>query len=252
MANKNRLDRLSALVARFALDVTPADENTANLRIATCNGSSQPTHVWFSAINTLPSSLCKSTEIVFEAQASWGGSANPLINALPVCIEVNIVDDLELQSLATLLALESRAQRCGSGSVINRLGEVLLVCLLRAQLSSGETDVGLLGGLADPRLSQTIVAMHEHPERHWRIEQLAEIAGLSTSRFADRFATIVGQTPMAYLRVWRMVLARQDIENGDRIQSVANRYGYRSGEAMSRAFRRHYGMNPIKMRTANQ
>ena len=45
-----------------------------------------------------------------------------------------------------------------------------------------------------------------------------------------------------------MILARQDVEKGDRIQAVASRYGYGSSEALGRAFRRQFGKNPISMR----
>ena len=243
-----RTDRLSALVSRFEIEVTPTEQGQANLAICQKTTSDAPDSVLFYPIGNVSKDAYPEAKTLFLARASWGGAENPLIAALPHHIEVDIGEDPEMQSLAMLLISENRQQRCGSKSVINRLGEILLVRLLRVQLSAGTTDVGLLGGLADTRLSPAIVAMHEHPGQHWRVEQLAEIAGLSTSRFADRFTKTVGQTPMAYLRHWRMVLARQDVEQGDRIQSVANRYGYTSSEAMSRAFKRHFGSSPIELR----
>lgn len=246
-----RTDRLSALVSRFEIEVSPTQPREANLVICHSASSDSANKVLFSPAGRLPQGVDLDVHILFSARAYWGGEDNPLVAALPQHIEVDIREDIEMQSLAMLLISESRQQRCGSKSVINRLGEILLVRLLRAQLSAGTSDVGLLGGLADPRLSSAIVAMHEHPGQHWRIEQLAEIAGLSTSRFADRFSKTVGQTPMTYLRHWRMVLARQDVEQGERIQTVANRYGYASSEAMSRAFKRHYGSSPIALRPAN-
>lgn len=250
MPSLTRPDRLSALMAHFALEVTPTENSTlANLAIYQEKASETFSCVLFSPVGTLPINTSASEKILFSAQANWGGFSNPLITALPHNIRLDIRDDDEMQSLATLLVAENRQQRCGAGSVINRLGEVLLVRLLRAQISAGTTDVGLLGGLADVRLSPAIVAMHEHPGKRWRIEQLAEIAGLSTSRFADRFSNTVGQTPMSYLRHWRMVLASRDVQHGDRIQTVATRYGYASSEALSRAFRRQFGTNPTTLRS---
>lgn len=243
-----RIDRLSALVSRFALDVMPETRELANLAIYACDSSSLPIRVVFLPDSTLAQDDDGQPEPAFCALAQWGGSDNPLVSALPDRIELEISGDAEMQSLAALLIAENLAKRCGAGSVINRLCEVLLVRLLRAQVGMGSTDVGLLGGLADDRLSRAIVAMHEHPGRVWRIDQLAEIAGLSVSRFAGRFTSTVGQTPMAYLRHWRMVLARQDVEQGDRIQVVASRYGYASSEAMTRAFKRQYGSSPTALR----
>lgn len=244
-----RLDRLSALVSRFEIEVAPATRGEANLAISGESAQRPPQTVQFRPAGTLPAAADPAGQCtLFLAHASWGGSDNPLIAALPAHIEVDIVDDPDMQSLATLLMSESQQRRCGCRSVINRLGEVLLVRLLRLQVSAGSADVGLLGGLADPRLSRAIVAMHEQPGQRWRVEQLAEEAGLSASRFADRFQQVVGQTPMAYLRHWRMVLARQDLRRGDRVQSVARRYGYASSEALSRAFKRHFGAPPIELR----
>ncbi|MBX2826425.1 MAG: AraC family transcriptional regulator [Gammaproteobacteria bacterium] len=250
MQPKERPDRLSALVSRFALDVRAEPLVSANLAICTSDGETTPRRVVFTPTGTLSESDCAATPALFTANVDWGGTDNPLVRALPTKIDISIVDDPEMQNLAALLVAETLAQRCGSGSVINRLGEVLMVRLLRSQLSAGTTDVGLLGGLADARLSHAIVAMHETPGRQWRIEQLAELSGLSVSRFADRFAKTVGVTPMAYLRHWRMILARQDVDQGERIQTVARRYGYASAEALSRAFKKTYGNSPTLLRNS--
>ena len=51
-----------------------------------------------------------------------------------------------------------------------------------------------------------------------------------------------------HLRRWRMTLARQDIQRGDRVQTVARRYGYGSPEALSRAFSRQFDINPLALR----
>ena len=71
---------------------------------------------------------------------------------------------------------------------------------------------------------------------------------MSLTRFADAFNTRVGETPQTYLRRWRMTLARQDLDRGDRVQAVARRYGYASSEALARAFQRVHGMNPLAAR----
>lgn len=248
MSDDNRLDRLSALVSRFKLDVSPTERDTANLVICQSRGSQVPDRIIFAPVGNLQAGQCQGADRVFLARADWGGKQNPLITALPAYLDIDIQTDPDTQILAQLLVSENNASRCGSGSVVNRLGEVLLVRLLRTQLSSGITDVGLLGGLADERLSPAIVAMHEHPGKLWSVDTLATLAGLSTSRFADRFTRTVGQTPMTYLRHWRMVLSHQDLQHGDRVQAVADRYGYASSEALARAFRRHFGHSPTTLR----
>lgn len=247
-----RVDRLSALVARFSLDISIQSSEKANLAILPKELMSGMTaRIVFSPVGCL-SRDDLIVEPIFLAHARWGGRDNPLVSALPDRVEMDVLIGSEVASLVALLLAENQGQRCGSGSVVNRLCEVLLVRMMRQQVSEGTTDVGLLGGLADKSLSRAIVAMHEEPGRGWRIDSLAEIAGLSQSRFADRFTKTVGQSPMAYLRKWRMTLARQDIEKGDRIQAVASRYGYASSEALTRAFRRQFGLSPSRLRRANE
>ncbi len=90
--------------------------------------------------------------------------------------------------------------------------------------------------------------MHDNPGRDWHNEDLAQIAGLSLSRFAGMFLEMVGETPAAYLRRWRLTLARQDVLRGDRVDSIARRYGYHSPEGFARAFKKHYGETPVSVR----
>ena len=241
-------DRLSALLARFELGVTPADQDRSNLRILAAAHEALPNRIVFSPRGFITDPIADGETILFSADVAWGGSFNPLLSALPHSIEVVIAEDSELIHVTRLLQAEGTRPRCGSGTILNRLGEVLLVRLLRIQLETGATRSGLLAGLADARLSRAIVAMHENPGRHWRNEDLADTAGLSLSRFSELFAATVGETPIAYLRRWRMLLAHQDAERGDRIQTIARRYGYSSGEALSRAFRREFNTNAISLR----
>lgn len=250
-----RPDRLSALVSRFRLSVRAHEGERANLFIHSDAQHSGPGRiVFFPAVEGCSGgklSNKSNDDSLFQAQVDWGGNQNPLINALPARMESDLAEDAEMRSIAALLIAEWQGSRCGSQSVVNRLGEVLLVRLFRSLLAAGTTDVGLLGGLADDRLCHAIVAIHEEPGRQWSVDVLANMAGLSASRFADRFNRTVGTTPMAYLRQWRMVLAHQDLQKGERVQIVADRYGYTSGEALARAFRRQFGHSPTEIRRSD-
>lgn len=241
-------DRLSALIDRFELAVSPADIGTANLIIlrrpddpgSWClllNPSGRPRHVPF-----------RGEDVAFSADVAWGGGDNPLLTALPIAIERQVAPPDELDLIVRLLVAEREAMRCGSASVLNRLGEVLIVRMMREAIAEGSATPGVLGSLSDPRLSRAIVAIHEKLGHAWRIEDLAEIAGLSRSRFAEVFSKAVGETPLSYLRRWRLALARQDIKRVNRIQTVARRYGYASGEALNHAIRKRFGVSPTALR----
>ncbi|WP_299546342.1 AraC family transcriptional regulator [uncultured Tateyamaria sp.] len=187
---------------------------------------------------------CRERHLLFSLHIDFGTRTSPLCAALPDQVIEHVAPEGDLASIVSLLTSEQQANRCGSPAVLGRLGEVLVVRVLRLQLDRGVTTPGLLAGLANPRISQAIVAMHENPGHHWRNADLAETAGLSHSRFKEVFSELVGETPASYLRRWRLTLARVDLEKGERVDRVAHRYGYRAPDAFSRAFLREFGQRP--------
>lgn len=240
-------DRLEALISRFEMSVTPAPGGDGNLAILGCPETGAPRMAVF-APRAEARCCCEGDRLLVSAHATWGGAANPLLKALPDKICYDATGDPEMTLLLRLIKAEIEGRHCGVRPVLSRLGEVLVIKLLREEITRGATTPGLVAGLADPRLARAIVAMHEAPGRGWRNEELAAVAGLSLSRFAETFLKIVGETPQAYLRRWRMTLARQDIERGERVQTVARRYGYASAEALSRAFMREFEVSPLALR----
>lgn len=241
-------DRLSALINRFSITVTPTAPDQSNFLVLKNRETDELTRALFSPTGGKDLVQAENETTAFCAKAEWGGNSNPLLQTLAAHIELKFESVPDVAELAQILISESREPRCGSRAVVNRLGEILLVRMLRQQLNQGMTTPGLLGGLADQRLSRAIVAMHEHPGKAWTNEILADLAGLSVSRFYQLFRLLVGMPPMVYLRNWRMGLVRQDIERGEQIQRIARRYGYRSSEALTRAFSKAYGIKPTEHR----
>lgn len=242
------MDRLSALMSRFDLTVLVTTADGANFQVLADANSHDPSRIRMKTSGAgLPQTKAP---ILLSAVVDWGGSENPMMRALPDLTELNIEQDAETKALAHVLTQESRALRCGSGSVLNRICEVLIVRLLRHHIEIGSVQAGLLAGLSDHRLSRAIVAMHDRPQDNWRVASLASEAGLSASRFAELFRATVGVSPLAYLRSWRLILARQDLSRGERVQRVADRYCYRSSEALSRAIVQAYGVGPMQIRKA--
>ncbi len=241
------MDRLTTLVERFHLKVQGAPLGKANL-IAKSAADGKPDRVMFFTRGACEASCAG--EVLFSAAVDWSGPTNPLMAALPDVVMFDLTGHADTHALVDLMKSEAAANRCGAQSVINRLGEALIVRLLRDQIERGSTESGLLAGMADPRLSRAIVAMHDHPGRVWSNADLAQVAGLSLSRFSELFQNVVGETPIGYLRRWRLILARQDVQRGDRVEAVARRYAYGSPESFTRAFRRAYGQTPTALRGA--
>jgi AraC-like DNA-binding protein len=83
------------------------------------------------------------------------------------------------------------------------------------------------------------------------VDELARGAALSRSALAERFTALVGEPPIQYLLRWRLALAARELRSGsDPISRIAERSGYESEAAFSRAFKREFGVPPATWRRA--
>ena len=101
----------------------------------------------------------------------------------------------------------------------------------------------------DPSLARCLSLLHDDPHRAWTIADLADAAGLSRSTLAAKFQTILGTSPIRYLRDWRLYLASQALLEGGRpLSQIAFDAGYGSEAAFSRAFVKAFGLPPAEWR----
>ncbi len=85
----------------------------------------------------------------------------------------------------------------GGEGVLAKLSEVLFIEVLRLTMSQhSEGRTGWLAGVGDRVVGAALNAVHERPAHAWTLEELAHAAGTSRSVFAERFAQLVGSTPM--------------------------------------------------------
>ena len=174
-------------------------------------------------------------------------AGHPLVQALPplVVLPLAAVDDIG--ATLGLLFGEAERVRCGQRLLADRLFEVLLLQLLRWMLDQSETPLplGLMRGLADPRLARALTALHARPGAAWTLAGMAAEAGMSRSRFAEAFREALGQTPADYLADWRLGIARGELRAGKPLKALAAELGYANASALSRLFaQRHGGLSP--------
>jgi AraC-like DNA-binding protein len=171
---------------------------------------------------------------------------NPLLSSLPSVIRVSDQGTGAISTFVQFAIAESKAPRPGGECVLGRLSELMFVDVVRQylELSLAERS-GWLAGLHEPFVGRALAALHRDPARPWTIDSLAREVGLSRSALAERFAALVGQPPMQYLTSWRMQLAATHLLSGsDNVAAIAERVGYESEAAFSRAFKKAAGVAP--------
>ena len=134
----------------------------------------------------------------------------------------------------------------GRAAVLQQLARMILVEALRQYLAHRPPGAtGWLFALSDSKIASALMAMHDQPGEAWSLQRLAERAGMSRTSFAAAFTSLVGQSPMAYLTRWRMMLAVDRLGRPNTsVSAVAQALGYESESAFSTAFKREMGRSP--------
>ncbi|WP_067509501.1 AraC family transcriptional regulator [Actinoplanes sp. TFC3] len=170
-----------------------------------------------------------------------------LLHDLPPLMVVKTSDDrVRLRWSIELMMEEFREPRPGSALIAQQLAHMMLVQALRLYLAApARDDVGWFAALADPQVHAALAAMHADPAHPWTVRELATTTGMSRTTFAERFRARAGETPIAYLARWRMMLAAERLQHSDdTIARIAGSLGYESEHAFSTAFKRIMGTPP--------
>ena len=172
----------------------------------------------------------------------------PLLELLPPILHFRSGESAHAHLAPILHALmsEARSQQPGNQVILTRLADVLFVQVLRGWLAdSANAAAGWLGALCDPHIAHALSEIHRSPAHDWDVETLARSAAMSRSAFAASFRALVGEPPMAYLRRWRMTLARNLLEREDStLLAIADQLGYGSEAAFNKAFKQEVGIAP--------
>lgn len=173
---------------------------------------------------------------------------HPVLQALPEFLLTTNADRARAPLLDDVLRLVVRrlfSEELGAASAVTRLSEVVFIELLRLGLTDEPTLGPALGALRDGQIGKALQLMHRQPARQWTVESLAGEVGMSRSRFAERFTSLLGIAPMAYLADWRLQKALALLERPQAsIKQVAGACGYQSPAAFSRAFSGRFGQSP--------
>ena len=182
-----------------------------------------------------------------------GPTAHPLVQMLPGVMHVRRSDlsDPSLPALLDMMAGEVIETRIGSATIMARLADIIMTRIVRAWVESRHSELtGWLAAIKDPQIGAALAAIHRRPGHGWNVSELASLAGLSRSKFSERFSHLLGVPPARYLLHWRMSLAAAWLkDNHMTVSQAADGVGYVSEASFSRAFKRCMGISPGAVRT---
>ena len=182
---------------------------------------------------------------------------HPLIAQLPAVIHVpaGTAEGESLRPVIELLGAEVPLDEPGFSAAVPALLDLLLVYVLRAWYAR-QADRGLLGwaqALRDPAIVTALNQIQSWPAKPWTVAALATEVAMSRTVFARRFSRLVGESPLAYLTRWRMMLSARLLRETDlSLDAIATRVGYGSAFAFSKAFSREWGAPPDRYRRAER
>ncbi len=158
--------------------------------------------------------------------------------------------DYGLNRLIEALLDEANSHRLGKDLLLHRLADILFVHIIRAWLDLPSSEAhGWLGGLRDAQITQALSAIHANPDYAWTVKKLAVIATMSRSAFCAKFVDLIGIPPLMYVTRWRMQLATRLLRDKRlSLMQIAEKIGYTSDIAFSKAFKRAFGYTPSAYR----
>lgn len=182
---------------------------------------------------------------------------HPAISILPGYIHLRQQDlgaSPWLSTAIRLMSLEANLNSYGSTAIITRLIEIIFIQSIRQSTEKSPLiENGFMQAISGKLLSKSLLAMHRDPQKKWRVDDLAEISGMSRSSFAGKFQEQIGKTPIEYLRDWRLLKARRFLTATDLpIEEIAEKCGYDSLPSFSKLFKKRFDIAPAAYRKAGR
>jgi len=174
-------------------------------------------------------------------------AAGDLLRVLPrvICHDVTAAQAEWTRSTLRFVAAEALSLQAGGEALIIRLADILVLDTVRSWFARHPERAGWLGALRDKQIGRALTLIHRNPDRDWTLGSLASGVGMSRSAFAARFTELVGTPVIQYVTRWKMHAAELSLrQERASLTDIADRLGYSSEAAFSRAFKRVTGRSP--------
>ena len=226
-------------VTAFAADNNPLDKKS---KTTSLTGSDCPTP--------------EQETILLSVTVSYDASIqHPFLKSLPCFIHANARSSSHLHSqrlLAELLISESSGSHPGKSLGIDHLTELLLIQLMRVHLHNMKHSSGYMAALSDPKIGVALSLIHTETDQKWTVEALSRACAMGRTAFTQKFVSMIGEPPKAYLTRTRLTKAKDRLQNSnDSMISIAERAGYASEAAFWKAMRKHFKVTPGALRKSS-
>ena len=194
------------------------------------------------------------TKLICGGMQFDNGATDPLLAVLPPLIHVKGTGGRGatwLQATVLQVLEELDSSRAGAQSVVTRLADILFIKAVRTYFEQNidATQNGWLVAIRDPQIGPVLALLHACPQEAWTVASLARHAALSRSLFAEKFAALVGEPPLRYLKRLRLNDAAIRLRStNDKLSAIAADAGYESAAAFTKAFKRILGKTPGEYR----
>ena len=130
-------------------------------------------------------------------------------------------------------------------SLIERLTSILFYYLIRHTFSQeNHKKFPLLTLFNDPTLYPLILEIVAKPDVDWTLQSMAAVCGISRANFSKYFYDVAGFSATQFVLYYRVQSAQQCLAQGMSIVDCAEKVGYQSVAAFTRAFQRVTQKNP--------
>ena len=183
--------------------------------------------------------------------------SHPFLKELPCFIHLQIRNKPRYEWLSNItrhLAQEALNMTPGSSIMVDKLTEVMFIQIMREYMESLEASnqEGFFRALKDPQVGLALNLIHADEAGEERVETLRAKVGLSKTAFTERFTELVGMAPKSYILNLRMHKARNLLETTQlNMARIAEKAGYSSEAAFSKAFKQYHQITPGKVRKAS-
>ena len=194
------------------------------------------------------------TKLVCGGMQFDNGATDPLLAVLPALIHVKGKEGKGatwLQATVSQVLEELDSLSAGAQAVVTRLADILFIKAVRRHFEQNidTAQYGWLAAIRDTHIGPALAQLHARPREAWTVASLARQVALSRSLFAERFAELVGEPPLRYLKRLRLNAAAMRLRStNDKLSAIAADAGYESAAAFTKAFKRILRKTPGEYR----